>query len=144
MGTVIMFLIAFAFQYVECPWEDVAQCVCIAPGECYLENFVSFLKGLYSNFLIFVLILGYLASIIATTSIGTILTKDVSPVARTMANMTRTIIVWIFNLLVTFALGSDPQYRLESLSFISNLSKFIGFCLLALGMFFYINSCDLC
>jgi archaellum component FlaG (FlaF/FlaG flagellin family) len=81
---------------------------------------------------------GYIATIIITTPIGAVLSKEVSPIARSMANISRIVIIWVFNIAITFSFPNDPQYQLESRNIYVNISKLIGFLLLALGMFVYL------
>ena len=57
-----------------------------------------------------------------------------------MANISRIIIIWVFNIAITLSFPDDPQYQLESRNLWVNISKFVGFVLLGLGMITYISN----
>lgn len=96
------------------------------------------MQGLLTHPLLLLLTLLYIVTISITTLIGAILSKEVSPIARTMANISRIMIIWVVNLSITVHFKGDPQYQLESLNVYVNIAKFVGFVLLVTGMGVYV------
>lgn len=81
---------------------------------------------------------GFICSIAISVPIGAFLSKEVSPISRSLANVSRTLLIWVFNIIMTQTLGyTHPEYNLENRSVLVNCLKGVGFGLLMFGTFLY-------
>lgn len=81
---------------------------------------------------------GFICSIAISVPIGAYLSKEVSPISRSLANVSRTLFIWIFNIIMTTTLGETmSEYRLESTNVLVNVMKGLGFATLMFGTFLY-------
>lgn len=132
-----MSILTFSFQYVNCPWENKANCVKVGE-EFYLENINSYFSDLNSNFLLSLLNVGLILSIAVSVPIAVTVSKRISPISRSLADICRTLFIWIFGIAMTLTIaGEHPEYKLEDLSILVNILKFIGFTVLILGTMLY-------
>lgn len=133
MGT-----ITFIVQFIPCPWVNKKQCVCIAPNECYLENYIKYFTDLGSSYMLILLTFGFILTISISVPIGAYLSKTVSPISRSLANVSRTVLIWIFNVIVTATVGkTQPEYDLQSLDWLVNVLYGVGFLTLLSGIYLY-------
>lgn len=102
MGT-----ITFIVQFIPCPWANKKQCVCIGPNDCYLENYIKYFTDLGSSYMLILLTIGFILSVSISVPIGAYLSKTVSPISRSLANVSRTVLIWIFNVILTATIGQN-------------------------------------
>lgn len=69
---------------------------------------------------------------------GVTVTKYINALARAIANMTKSILVWIIGIIITLTLGrTHPNLQWEKLQTSIILLQIVGFTLMALGNFIY-------
>lgn len=131
-----MLPLTFAFQYVPCPWSE-NNCVNIN-GELYLENISQYWQDIQSNLFLLLLNIGLIISILISVPIAVTVSKNISPVSRSLADVCRTVIIWIFGIILTLTYGVDhSEYQIESTSVVVNILKTIGFLVLIFGTLMY-------
>ena len=82
-------------------------------NECYLENYIKYFTDLGSSYMLILLTFGFILTISISVPIGAYLSKTVSPISRSLANVSRTVLIWIFNVIVTATVGkTQPEYDL--------------------------------
>lgn len=88
--------------------------------------------------MLILLTVGFICSIAISVPIGAFLSKEVSPISRSLANVSRTLLIWVFNIVMTETLGkTHEEYNLENRSVLVNCLKGVGFGLLMFGTFLY-------
>jgi hypothetical protein len=137
-GVIIMSLLTFGLQFIPCPWANKNQCVCIAENDCYLENYNKYFTDLASSYMLILLTIGFIISISISVPIGAYLSKTVSPISRSLANVSRTVLIWVFNITMTATIGqTKSEYKLENLDILVNILYGICFCTLLAGIYLY-------
>jgi hypothetical protein len=56
---------------------------------------------------------------------------------RSLLNITRTSLIWLVGIIITFSVGDNPNYQLESKDLFVNLVKGIGFAFIVVGTLIY-------
>jgi hypothetical protein len=110
-GLSIQLILLIIMSFVPCSF-GVDACVMNSAGMPFLEN-----PGMYfsqagaNGFLLLFCILGIFS--IATFNVtGVTVTKYINALARSICDVTRTVIVWIVGILVTVTAGVDkPNYK---------------------------------
>ena len=71
--------------------------------------------------------------------IAVTVSKLISPVSRSLADVCRTVIIWLFGIIVTLTLGtSHEEYKdMEDTRVIVNILKALGFFILIFGTLLY-------
>ena len=88
--------------------------------------------------MLILLTVGFICSIAISVPIGAFLSKEVSPISRSLANVSRTLLIWVFNIVMTKTVGTtQSEYVLESTDVLTNMLKGIGFALLMFGTYLY-------
>lgn len=71
---------------------------------------------------------------------GVTVTKYINALARAIANLTKSILVWIVGIIITVTAGKNhPNLRWEKLQLSIILMQIIGFILMALGNLIYVG-----
>lgn len=107
-GLIVLIPLTFAFQYVSCPWDSEKECVNV-DGSLYLENISQYWTEITDNTFLFLLNIGLILSIAISVPIAVTVSKLISPVSRSLADVCRTIIIWMFGIVVTLTLGDDHK-----------------------------------
>ena len=103
-----------------------------------MENFNLFFDQLSDNIFLIILIIGLIFSIGISVPIAVTISKRISPISRSLADVCRTSIIWIVGIAITITIGDNSDdYKLENLDVLFNILKFIGFALLILGTMIY-------
>jgi hypothetical protein len=92
-----------------------------------------------NGMLIFLVILG-ICTIAIFNVCGVNVTKHISALARSIADVSRTLIVWIVSLIVTFSYGEPnklPNYTWENTRVAAIMVELVGFLVLVFGNFVY-------
>lgn len=50
---------------------------------------------------------GFICSIAISVPMGAYLSKEVSPISRSLANVSRTLLIWLFNIIMTATVGQQ-------------------------------------
>ena len=79
-----------------------------------------------------------MVSIAISVGIAVTLSKVVNPVSRSLADVCRTMLVWIIGLVFTVTLGrSNDQYIFESTDLLLNGCKLVAFLVVGYGTLMY-------
>jgi hypothetical protein len=81
-------------------------------------------------------IVGTLSCLVSNAS-GMAITKYFDGLTRCLMSMSKTALVWIIGMIVTFSVGEDPNYQLESKDLAVNLVKAAGFVFIIMGTLIY-------
>lgn len=104
----------------------------------YLENISQYWQDIQSNLFLLLLNIGLIISILISVPIAVTVSKNISPVSRSLADVCRTVIIWIFGIILTLTYGVDhSEYQIESTSVVVNILKTIGFLVLIFGTLMY-------
>lgn len=88
--------------------------------------------------LLLMLNVGLILSIAISVPIAVTVSKKISPVSRSLADVCRTVIIWIFGIALTLTYGKDhSEYQIENTGVLVNILKAIGFIVLILGTLMY-------
>ena len=137
-GLLVLIPLTFAFQYVSCPWNSEKECVDVN-GELYLENISQYWTEITDSTFLFLLNLGLIVSIAVSVPIAVTVSKLISPVSRSLADVCRTVIIWLFGIVMTVTLGQDHrEYKeMEDTRWWVNVLKGAGFGVLIVGTLMY-------
>ena len=137
-GLLVLVPLTIGFQYVSCPWESASACVNV-DGQLYLENIGLYWSQVTTSPFLLLLSLGLVVSIAISVPIAVTVSKLISPVSRSLADVCRTVLIWLFGVVVTLTLGVDqPEYRdMEDTRLGVNLLKGGCFLILILGTLLY-------
>jgi hypothetical protein len=123
--------------FVPCSF-GVDACVFNAAGMPFVERPESYFSALGGNgALLFFCILGVFS--IATFNVtGVTVTKYINALARSICDVTRTVIVWIIGILVTVTAGANkPNYKWELIDGAAISIQLVGFLVLIAGNLIY-------
>jgi hypothetical protein len=77
--------------------------------------------------------------------IAVTVSKKISPVSRSLADVCRTVIIWLFGIILTLTYGQDhPEYQIENKAIIVNILKAVGFIVLIGGTMMYHELIHIC
>lgn len=110
-GLLIMGVINACFTFVPCTF-GVSACVFNHKGMPFFERPDSYLAEIGKDwFLMLFVILGSL-SIFAFNIAGVSVTKYINSLARSIADVTRTVVIWLVGVVITLELSSNrPNYN---------------------------------
>lgn len=97
-----MCVITYALQYVQCP--EGWKCVKVYDGE-YLENFGVYFGELAGSWLLVEFTVGLVLSIAVSVPIAVSVSKSINPVSRALADVCRTVYIWVFGIVMTVSIG---------------------------------------
>ena len=81
-----------------------------------MEGWSVFWDAFTNNTFILVLTIFSVSSIMIYNVAGVTITKYINSLARTIADVTKTILVWVLSIIVTVQFGKEyPNYKWESL-----------------------------
>ena len=117
-------VLLFIFYFIKC---DVSNKLCYVNGdeEARLEDFIFAFKQLGSNISLLFFALGYIVSIAFYNFLGITITKYVSSPARAVMDNGRTVLIWLFFLLMP---GIPDNWKEDFI-----VLELIGFILLVFG-----------
>ena len=84
----------------------------VVDGKYYIESVFVFFSQIGNNSTLLYFTILYLFSISLAVPIGVTISKVISPVSRTIADVCRTVLIWIFGIIVTALFGSNEAYNL--------------------------------
>lgn len=90
--------------------------------------------------------IGLIISIAISVPIAVTVSKLISPVSRSLADVCRTVFIWLFGVVVTLTLGPDhKEYEaMEDTRVVVNVLKGIGFLVLITGTLMYHDLIPIC
>lgn len=104
----------------------------------YIENIFVFWEQLQADHLLYFLIGALFVTMAVSVAAGMAISKFINPVSRSLADVTRTVIVWVVGVVITVTIGEEKsQYKLESLSVVLNICKLLAFLLVIYGTLLY-------
>lgn len=68
---------------------------------------------------------------------GVRITKLFDALTRSLLNITKTAVIWLVGIVITFSVGDNPDYQLESKDLVVNLVKGLGFSFIVVGTLIY-------
>lgn len=82
---------------------------------------------------------GLILSIAISVPIAVTVSKNISPVSRSLADVCRTVFIWLFGIIMTLTIGqtNDIYSKMEDTRVVVNILKAIGFIVLILGTLLY-------
>ncbi|CAD8062155.1 unnamed protein product [Paramecium sonneborni] len=134
-GFSVYVVLAVALTFIQCPSSMYDSCIeKRMTGMFYFERAdFYFLQVFNSGLLLFWVILGIFT--IATFNIcGVSVTKYVSSLARSLVDVSRTLIIWAVSLAITWI---DPEAKWENTRWEAIVLELIGFCILVTGNLIY-------
>ena len=136
-GLSIQLVLLLIMSFVPCGF-GVEACVISNAGMPFIENPGSYFSQAFDNgFLLLFIILGVFS--IATFNVtGVTVTKYINALARSICDVTRTVIVWIVGILVSVTAGATkPNYKWELINGGAIAVQLLGFAVLIAGNLVY-------
>ena len=125
------------FSHLPCNFGKPA-CVFDSTGRPYIEGWTMFWHHFTTNYWLLFLVLSSLLSTMLFNVAGVTITKHINALARAIADVSKTILVWIASIVVTVEWGSTyPNYSWELLDPTLILLQLVGFIFLILGNVVY-------
>lgn len=110
-GTLFIALLALTFSITPCHFQE-KMCVYDEFGNLYLERIDMFFVEVFSNLVLAVLVVVGTATMAAYNLNGTRITKLIDALTRSLVNMSKTAIIWLVGIIITLAVGDNPDYHL--------------------------------
>ena len=92
---------------------------------------------MFTNVVIALLVVVGVMTVSAYNLNGVRITKMIDALTRSLLNITKTSLVWIVGIVVTFSVGDNTDYQLESKDVWVNLVKAAGFACIVVGTLIY-------
>lgn len=124
-------------SFIPCTF-GIDACVFDRAGMPFVESPLAYFTEMGQNgLLLFFVILGIFS--IATFNVtGVTVTKYINALARSICDVTRTVIVWIIGIIITVSAGVDrPNYRWELINGLAIVFQLFGFIVLIAGNLIY-------
>jgi hypothetical protein len=99
-GLIVLLPLTIGFQFISCPWDSKSECVNV-DGEYYLENIRLYWEQVTGNTFLMLLNFGLVLSIAISVPIAVTVSKLISPVSRSLADVCRTVFIWLFGIIIT-------------------------------------------
>ena len=96
-----------------------------------------FFSEVFTDYIIALLVVVGVITVSAYNLNGVRITKMIDALTRSLLNITKTSIIWIVGIVITFSVGDDPDYQLESKDLWVNLVKAAGFACIVVGTLIY-------
>ena len=123
--------------FIPCPFQD-SSCVFNTAGAKFMERPEMFFKEVgNSTFLLIMVPLEILAVGLFRTN-GLAVTKYVNALARSLLNMTKTVVIWGIGIIVTVTAGeSNKMYQWEKINAWGIVVQSVGFVFLVVATLLY-------
>ena len=136
-GFLVYIGIVALLSHLPCSFGKNA-CVYTSEGLPYMEGWTVFWHTFTSNTFILILTLFSVSSIMVYNVAGVTITKYINSLARAIADVTKTILVWVISILVTVQYGKEyPNYKWEVLETLIIVLQIVGFVFLVMGNLVY-------
>ena len=130
-------VICIAFNFIPCSFGNEA-CVFSPDGEPFLEQPLQYFRQIGGSLPLLLFCIFGALSIMCFNVLGVSVTKYVNALARMIADVTRTVIIWGVGLIVTATVGADRvNYKWETLDLKAILIQLVGFMILISGNLVY-------
>lgn len=136
-GLTAQLILMIIASFIPCGFGPDA-CVFDKAGMPFIENPLAYFREMGENgLLLFFVILGVFS--IATFNVtGVTVTKYINALARSICDVTRTVIVWIVGIIITVSAGvNKPNYKWELINGGAISVQLVGFLVLILGNLIY-------
>lgn len=136
-GLAAQLILVLIMSFVPCSFGSDA-CVFNSAGMPFVERPEAYFSAMgYNGLLLFFCILGVFS--IATFNVtGVTVTKYINALARSICDVTRTVLVWIVGILVTVSAGANkPNYKWELIDGGAISIQLLGFLVLIAGNLVY-------
>lgn len=136
-GLGIELVIVAVMTFIPCSFGAQA-CVMHAGGMPFFENPTAYFTQALDNGVLLFFILISIVSMATFNVTGVTVTKYINALARSIADATRTVAVWIIGIIITVTAGSNkPNYRWEMTAVGAILMQLSGFVVLIVGNLIY-------
>lgn len=136
-GLAAQFILMIIASFIPCSF-GVDACVIDRAGMPFVESPLAYFTEMGQNgLLLFFCILGIFS--IATFNVtGVTVTKYINALARSICDVTRTVIVWIIGIIITVSAGKTrPNYKWELIDGAAITIQLLGFGVLIAGNLIY-------
>lgn len=109
-----MFIIAFIsliLSITPCSF-DAKLCVFDTHGNAYFERVDVFFSEVFTDYILIILVVFGVVTVSAYNLNGVRITKMIDALTRSLLNITKTSIIWVVGIIVTFAVGDNSDYQL--------------------------------
>lgn len=110
-GIFIIAFIALTLSIVPCNFSQ-KLCVYDKYGNPYLERIDEFFREVFTNWALALLVVVGIMTISAYNLNGVRITKLIDALTRSLLNITKTGIIWVVGIVITFIVGDNPDYQL--------------------------------
>jgi hypothetical protein len=106
-------------------------------GNPYFERIDVFYGEVFSDGILFMLTFVGLLTVGMYNLNGARITKLIDALTRSLLNITKTGIIWLLGIIITFIAGDNPDYQIESKDPWVNVVKAAGFSFIVMGTLVY-------
>jgi hypothetical protein len=110
-GLIIISFIALSLSITPCSLKE-KLCVYDFYGNMYFERIDQFFIEIGTEWVLAMLVVIGILTISAYNLNGVRITKLFDALTRSLLNITKTAIIWIIGMIVTFSVGDNPDYQL--------------------------------
>lgn len=135
-GLFVITFIALCFSLTPCGLGE-KLCSYDSFGNPYFERIDQFFVEVGTNWILLLLVAIGIATISAYNLNGVRITKLFDALTRSLLNITKTSVIWLVGIIITFSVGDNPDYQLESKDLVVNLVKGAGFAFIIVGTLIY-------
>jgi len=133
------FVLVIILTFVPCGFGATA-CVLNADSMPFIERPDVYFSQITSDGALFFFVLLAICSIAFFKVLGVTITKNINAIARTIGDVTRTILVWMVGIILTLTAGVNmPNYQWEMIGAGPILLQLVGFTTLVIGNLVYNN-----
>ena len=138
-GVTYCLIIITLLSFIPCSFS-VDACAVNASGQYFMQSPSQYFSSIRNDgFLLSFVILGIFSILIFNTS-GVSVTKYINALARSICDVSRTVIIWLIGILVTVTIGeSNSIYKWESLDKRRIILQLVGFLGIIAGNLVYNN-----
>lgn len=136
-GLCIEIVLLPILTFVPCTF-GVSACVLDFSGMAFFERPERYFAEVASNGALLVFVIIGIFSIATFNITGVTVTKYINALARSIGDVTRTVLVWILGIIVTLTAGANhPNYKWELVNAGAILVELLGFVVLVSGNLIY-------
>lgn len=116
-------------SYIHCPWTKCG-------GGEYIESARMYFEQINENKFLMAMCIAEVFSVGISVSLAVTITKKISATSRALADITRTVLIWGFGLILT-ATVANKIYHYEVLNLKENMLQLTGFIIVIVGTLLY-------
>lgn len=136
-GFCIYTVLVTVLCFVPCHWR-INACVYTPEGFGYMESTTAFFSQIRDNLWLLLLSFCWIFAVTAYNPLGVSIIKHINAVARSISNVSQTILVWLIGIIVTLTAGATyPNFYWEKLDALVIILQFVGFIFIVIGNLSY-------